>query len=115
MAVYFNQIIVAGNMVADAELAKTNNGTPVTNFRMAINTRIGGDQEKVTFIDVTVFGKLAEIVCQYARKGSGVLVSGRLDEDQWEKDGVRHFKHFITAEYFRVLSGFKDRDEEKSW
>jgi single-strand DNA-binding protein len=115
MAMYYNRIDLAGNIVTDTELAYTNTGVPVSNFRLAVTNKYKG-QEKTTFIDVTVFGSLAESLCKFARKGSNVFISGRLEEDQWEQDGQHRFKHSIVANFFRVISGFKEdaKPETKS-
>jgi len=111
MSAHVNHIMIAGNLTRDPEMNTTTNGTPVTNFRVATSRRAGKDKERSTFIDCAAFSKLAEIIMQYAKVGTNVLVIGTLDEDEWtDQDGNKRFKHYITVDTFRVLSGFKDAD-----
>lgn len=84
----FNKVILAGNLTRDPELRYTPKGTAVTQIGMAINrtwkTESGEAKEEVTFVDVDAFGRQAEVIAQYMRKGRPFLVEGRLKLDQWE-------------------------------
>lgn len=107
-----------GNLTRDPELRYTPSNVAVATFGLAINSVIGkdadGNQKKeVLFIDVTAFGKQAETISQYCKKGSALFVEGRLRLRQWEdKDGNRRSKHEIVLNGFQFLgsapSGIKD-------
>lgn len=84
----FSKAIIAGNLTRDPEMRTTPNGANVCSFSVAVNRVYkdsnGKQQESVSFIDCSAWGRLAEVICQYAHKGTGVLVSGRLDQHSWE-------------------------------
>jgi single-strand DNA-binding protein len=84
----FNKVILAGNLTRDPEMRYTPKGTAVTKIGMAINrtwkNESGETKEEVTFVDVDAFGRQAEVIAQYMRKGRPFLVEGRLKLDQWE-------------------------------
>ena len=91
----FNKVILVGNLTRDPELRYTPKGTAVVRIRIAMNrtyrTETGEQQEETTFVDVDAFGRRAEVIAQYFRKGQPILVEGRLRLDQWE-DKVTHQK-----------------------
>jgi single-strand DNA-binding protein len=84
----FNKVILAGNLTRDPELRYTSNGTAIARIGMAINrtwkNEAGETKEEVTFVDVDAFGRQAEVIAQYMKKGRPLLVEGRLKLDQWE-------------------------------
>src|SRR5579872_7206283 len=84
----FNKVILAGNLTRDPELRYTPKGTAIARIGMAINrtwkTDTGETKEEVTFVDVDAFGRQAEVIAQYMKKGRPLLVEGRLKLDQWE-------------------------------
>ena len=84
----FNKVILAGNLTRDPELRYTPKGTAIASFGLAINRRwkseTGEMKEEVTFVDVDAFGRQAEVVAQYMKKGRPFLVEGRLKLDTWE-------------------------------
>ena len=84
----FSKAIITGNLTRDPELRTTPNGASVCSFTVAVNRvyrdSSGNQQESVSFIDCSAWGKLGEMIGQYAKKGAGVLVSGRLDQRSWE-------------------------------
>jgi single-strand DNA-binding protein len=84
----FNKVILAGNLTRDPELRYTPKGTAIAKFGMAINrtwkSESGETKEEVTFVDIDAFGRSAEVVGQYLKKGRPVLVEGRLKLDTWE-------------------------------
>lgn len=85
----FNNVQLAGNTTRDIELRYTPKGTAVAEVGIAINKRIPGRdgeeaREEVTFVDVTFFGKTAEVLGQYAQKGTGLFIEGELKLDRWE-------------------------------
>ena len=85
---YLNKVMVIGNLVRDPELRYTNNGTAVCSMRLAVNnkfrTREGEDREESCFVDVSAFGRQAELCDSYLQKGAPAYVEGRLQLDQWE-------------------------------
>jgi single-strand DNA-binding protein len=84
----FNKVILAGNLTRDPELRYTPKGTAIARIGMAINrtwkTETGETKEEVTFVDVDAFGRQAEVIAQYMKKGRPLLIEGRLKLDQWE-------------------------------
>jgi single-strand DNA-binding protein len=84
----FNRVIIAGNLTRDPELRYTPKGMAIASFGLAVNRKwkneSGETKEEVTFVDVDAFGKQAETIGQYMKKGRPFLVEGRLKLDQWE-------------------------------
>ena len=110
----FSKAIITGNLTRDPELRTTPNGTSVCSFSVAVNRvyrdTSGEQKEDVSFIDCSAWGKLGEMINQYAKKGTGVLVSGRLDQRSFEgKDGVRRSRVEIVVEDFN-FTGAANRD-----
>ena len=104
----YNRVILVGNLTRDPELRYIPSGTAVSDIGLAVNDRIKrGDQwvDEVTFIDITLWGRTAEIANEYLSKGSPVLIEGRLKLDRWEKDGQKHSKLRVTAEKMQMLGG----------
>jgi len=111
----YNRIILIGNLTKDPELRYTPQGTPVTNLRIAVNTRFGqGDsaKEETLFIGVVVLGKAAETCNQYLSKGRPVLVEGRLKESKWESEGQQRSRFEVVAQTVRFLSKPGKKGEE---
>ena len=110
----FSKAIITGNLVRDPELRQTPNGASVCSFTVAVNRSFrdaaGNQKDEVSFIDCSAWGKLAEIINQYGKKGSGVLVSGRLDQRSWEdkNTGQKRSRVEITVEDFNFV-GTGDR------
>ncbi|MBO7657189.1 single-stranded DNA-binding protein [Candidatus Saccharibacteria bacterium] len=104
----FSKAIITGNLTRDPELRTTTSGSSVCSFSVAVNrTYKGGDgenKEEVSYIDCVAWGKLGEVIANYAKKGSGVLVSGRLSQRSFEgKDGVKRSRTEIVAEDFNFV------------
>src|SRR5436309_13149045 len=113
----FNKVILAGNLTRDPELRYTPKGTAVTRFGLAINrnwtSETGEKKEEVTFVDVDAFGRQAEVIAQYMRKGRPFLVEGRLKLDQWE-DKNTHQKRSrlgVVLESFSFLDSGASRGD----
>jgi single-strand DNA-binding protein len=107
----FNRVILVGNMTRDPELRYIASGTAVSDIGLAVNDRVKrGDQwvEETTFVDVTLWGRTAEIANEYLSKGSPVLIEGRLKLDRWEKDGQKHSKLKVIGERLQMLGGRGD-------
>lgn len=102
----FSKAIIAGNLTRDPELRTTPNGATVCGFSVAVNRTFrdgsGEQKESVSFIDCAAWGKLGEMINQYAKKGSGVLISGRLDQRSWEdkNSGQKRSRVEIVVEDF---------------
>ncbi len=116
MAAEYNRVIMLGNLTWDPELKHLDNGTPVTTLGLASNrTYTAGDgerREEVCYINVTVWGRFAEICCEYLRTGSQVLVEGRLKFDRWEdEEGNPRSKHEIVANTVQFLGSPRGRDD----
>ena len=107
----FSKAIITGNLTRDPELRTTPNGASVCSFSVAVNRVYrdsnGERREDVSFIDCSAWGKLGEMINQYAKKGSGVLVSGRLDQRSWEDKttGQKRSRVEIVAEDFNFTGG----------
>ena len=103
----FNRVILLGNLTRDAELRYTPSGTAVTDIGLAVNDRRKGANgewvDEVTFVDVTLWGRTAEIASEYLGKGSPALIEGRLKLDTWEKDGKKNSKLKLIGERLQLL------------
>ena len=93
---YLNLAIVVGNLTRDPELRSLSSGQPVTSFSLATNRvwkdKNGERKEQSEFHTIVVFGKTAESVAQYLKKGDSALVEGRLQTRSWESDGVKKYR-----------------------
>ena len=104
-----NKVILVGNLTRDPDLRRTPGGASVCNFGMAMNrsyTTAGGEErEEVCFVDVEAWGSWADACSNYLRKGSPVLVEGRLRYDQWEdrETGRKRSKLLVTVERGQFL------------
>ena len=103
---YINKAMIYGNLTRDPETRALPNGTPVSSFSVATNRvykdKNGAKQESVDYHNVVVFGRQAEIVTQYLRKGSSVFVEGRIQTRSWDdKDGTKKYRTEIVAEGFQ--------------
>ena len=102
----FNKVILIGNLTRDPELRYTPQGTAVVNITIAVNRKYKSGEEMkedVAFIPVVLWGKTAEIVHQYCKKGSPLMVEGRISTRSWEKDGQKQFKTEIVGEQIQLL------------
>lgn len=102
----FNRVILIGNVTRDVEVKFTEGGLPVAKLSMAINGRVkraGEWVDDVTFVDVSAFGRTAEVAGEYLKKGSPVFIEGRLKFDQWEKDGVTHRRLSVICERMQLI------------
>lgn len=100
---YLNKAIIIGNLTRDPELRSLPSGAPVVNFSLATNRvwkdKEGRKQESVEFHNIVVFGRQAELVAQYLKKGSSALVEGRLQTRSWDGEGgVKRYRTEIVAD-----------------
>lgn len=105
----FNKVILLGNLTRDPELKYTPKGTAVARLGLAVNRKwkndAGEEKEEVTFIDADAFGKQAETLGQYLKKGSPIFIEGRLKLDQWDdkQTGQKVSKLRVVLESFQFL------------
>ena len=109
----YNKIILAGNLTRDIEIRYTQAGAAIANTAIATSRKFksqtGEQKEEVLFVDITFFGRSAEIANQYLKKGSKVLVDGRLKLDQWTaQDGSKRSKHSVAVENLQMLGNKED-------
>jgi len=94
--------MVYGNLTRDPEMKALPSGMNVTEFSVATNRRYkdreGNYQDAVDYHNIVVFGRQAETVNQYLKKGSGAFVEGRLQTRSWEKDGQKNYRTEIIAD-----------------
>lgn len=105
----FNKVILTGNLSKDITL-KSNSNITIANTTIAVNRKLknqnGDTSEEVLFIDITFFGRQAEIANQYLNKGSKVLIEGRLKYDTWQdQNGQNRSKHSVVVESMEMLGG----------
>jgi single-strand DNA-binding protein len=105
----FNKVILAGNLTRDPELRYTPKGTAIARLGLAVSrrwrTETGELKDETTFVDVDAFGKAAETIAQYLKKGRSVLIEGRLRYDTWEdkQTGQKRSKLSVVLENFTFL------------
>ena len=103
----FNKVILVGNLTRDIELRYSSGGMAIANSSIATSRKFtsnGEKKEEVCFVDVTFFARSAEIANQYLRKGSKILVEGRLNFEQWvDQNGQKRSKHSVVVETMQML------------
>ena len=110
----FNKVILAGNLTRDPELRYTPKGTAVAKIGMAVNRSWKSDtgemKEEVTFVDIEAWGRQAEVIGQYLKKGRPVLIEGRLRLDSWEDKNTHQkmSKLKVVLESFSFLDSRGD-------
>ena len=99
---YINKVFIFGNLTRDPELRALPSGMNVASFSVATNRvykdRDGKKQEQTDFHNVVVFGRQADTINQYLKKGSSVFVEGRLQTRSWEKDGKKNYRTEVIAD-----------------
>jgi single-strand DNA-binding protein len=112
----FNKVILVGNLTRDIELRYTQGGMAIAKTGIATNRKFkkqSGEQvDETMFIDITFFGRSGEIANQYLRKGSKVLIEGRLMLEQWtDQNGQKRSKHSINVEEMKMLDSRGDAQQ----
>lgn len=114
-----NSVTFMGNLTKDPVVRFTPGGTAVTNLSIASNKtykdKNGNKQEKVTYVDVTFWGKTGEVIAQYHVKGDPILVMGEIENQSWEKDGQKHYKNVIRGNEFRFLPKQRQSNNEVAY
>lgn len=111
----FNKVILMGNLTRDPETRVTATGLTICKLGLAVSrvfsTKDGERREETTFVDIDAFGKQAEVITKYFRKGKPIMVEGRLKLDQWEtNDGQKRSKLGVVLENFQFIGGRDDND-----
>ena len=106
----FNKILLMGNLTRDPQLSYTPSQTAVVDFGLATNRKWtaqdGSQRDETCFVDCRAFGRMAENINKFFKKGKPIFVEGRLSFDQWTgQDGVKRSKHRVTVENFTFLPG----------
>lgn len=105
----FNRVIVMGNLTRDVEVRYLQSGMAVADIGLAVNDRrknqAGEWVEEATFVDITLWGRTAEVAGEYLSKGSPILVEGRLKLDTWESDGQKRSKLKVVGERMQMVGG----------
>lgn len=107
----FSKAIIAGNVTRDPEMRATPSGAQACNFTIAVNRVFrgsdGGQQEQTSFIDCVAWGKSGETIAQYVKKGSALIVSGRIEQRSWEdkNSGQRRSRTEIVVDDFSFVGG----------
>ncbi len=108
----FNKIILVGNLTRDIELRYAQTGTAIAKSGIATSRKFGSGSERkeeTMFIDITFFGRSAEVANQYLRKGSKVLIEGRLQLEQWvDQSSQKRSKHSVIIETMQMLDSRND-------
>ena len=105
-----NKVILIGNLTRDPEVKFTPKGTAVSQISLAINRKykVGEEmKEETTFVDVELWGRLAEIAGEYAKKGNPLYIEGRLKQDSWDdkETGKKRTKMLVVGETLQLLGG----------
>lgn len=115
-----NHVIEIGRLtrdISERDFGYTTGGTARLNLSIAVNRsekRNGAWQDKVSYFDVTVWGKTAENIKAYLHKGKQIAVDGYLDQQRWEKDGVKYSKVVIIADSVQLLGGNENGQQQSA-
>lgn len=105
----YNRVILLGNLTRDVEVRYLQSGTAVSDIGLAVHDRrksaTGDWVEETTFVEVTLWGRTAEVAGEYLSKGSPVLIEGRLKLDTWESEGQKKHKLKVVGERMQMMGG----------
>ena len=115
----FNRVVMVGRLTRDPEVKQTKSGRSVSDLSLVVREdyrgKDGEPAERTCFVDIVVWGKLAETCGEYLKKGRAILVEGRLQLDRWQAaDGQKRSKHRVTADRIHFLSGDGKNNEVKA-
>ncbi|QHG90663.1 single-stranded DNA-binding protein [Sulfurimonas sp. CVO] len=115
----YNKVILVGNLTRDIELRYSQGGMAIANTAIATSRKFtvnGEKKEEVCFVDITFFARSAEIANQYLKKGSKILVEGRLNFDQWvDQNGQKRSKHSVVVETMQMLDSKNDNQNSGNY
>ena len=112
----YNKVLLIGNLTRDPQMSFLPSQTPVVEFGLAVNRKWSGQdgsqREETCFVDCRMFGKRAEVVNKYFKRGDPIFIEGRLQFDQWQaQDGSKRSKHRVFVENFEFIGkGNADQD-----
>ena len=104
---HINRIIMHGNLTKDPEIKEFSN-SKLAKFGLATNRKFK-DRDEVCFVDVLVWGKLVDTAEKYLKKGSAIIIEGRLKLESWESNGKKNSKHVIICESFTMTGRSFDK------
>jgi len=109
----YNKVILVGNLTRDIDLKYAQGGSAIANTAIATSRKFtvnGEKKEETCFVDITFFGRSGEVANQYLRKGSKILVEGRLKFEQWvdQANGQKRSKHSVVVETMQMLDSRSD-------
>lgn len=113
-----NKVIIVGNTGRDPETRYLPSGTAITNISVATSEsrtdkQTGEKVEKTEWHRVVAFGKLAEIIGQYVKKGTPVYIEGKLSTSSYDKDGQKHYSTQVVADVMQMLGGRPEGSEQE--
>lgn len=116
----YNKVILMGRLTRDPETRVTASGITICKLGLATSrvytTKDGERREDTTFVDIDAFGKQAEVITKYMRKGSPLMVEGRLKLDQWEtQEGQKRSKLGVVLENFQFTGGRDDENTDSNY
>lgn len=117
MSLEINSIVIGGNLARDVELKDTSTGRKVCTMVVANNRTYlsnGNKMKETAFVDVEVWGVIAENCAKYLKKGSPVVVVGRLKQDKWEQDGQKRSRLKIVATNVQFLTSANKENGESA-
>lgn len=107
----YSNVEVIGRLTRDPELRNTGNGTPVTNFSIAVNDF---NKDEASYFDVTAWSKTAETVSAFKKQGDLIMVQGKLKQERWDQDGQKRSKVIIVANQIVFLPSKNDNTSASS-
>lgn len=118
MSLNVNRVMLAGNLTRDPQVRYLANQTAVADFGLAINHRYkskdGEQKEDTVYVDITAWGRTAELCGQYLAKGRNVSLEGRLQLEQWEKDGQKRSRLKVTADSVNFVDSGNKNETPRS-
>ena len=115
----FNKVIVAGNLTRDPELRYLPSGSALCEAALAVNrkwkSKDGESKDEVSFFDLIAWGRTAEVIAEYFKKGRPILVEGRLQQERWEdkNSGAKRSRVRIVVESFQFIGGKREDSEQE--
>ncbi|MSN96726.1 single-stranded DNA-binding protein [Campylobacter sp. FMV-PI01] len=116
----FNKVILVGNLTRDIELRYINSGSAIGNCGLAVTRKYksndGSQKEETCFIDIVFWGRTAEVANQYLRKGSKILIEGRLAFQTWQdQNGLNRSKHIVNVDTMEMLGSNEQKQNSRPY
>lgn len=106
-----NKVVLIGRLTKDAELKKMDSGSARMDFSVAFTTTkkgAEGYQDESNFVNLSLWGKVAEAICPRMVKGQQVAIEGKLKQERWEREGQKHYELRIIPSSVQLIGGKKD-------